>query len=352
MNAALNTTTASASADTDTARPLLQVRDLKVHFRVKRRTLLGVTTDVVHAVDGVNLAIPRGETLGLVGESGCGKSTLGRTVLALYRPTAGQVLLDGLDLSTLDPKALRQQRKRFQIVFQDPFSSLNPRLTVGRLIGEALEIHRVGDPKSRDARVAELMTLVGLQPSQVTRYPHEFSGGQKQRIAIARALASDPELVVLDEPVSALDVSIQAQILRLLSDLQQRLGLTYLLIAHDLAVVGQMSQQIAVMYLGKIVEWGARNQVYTHMSHPYTRALFSAVPYPDPKIEAQRRRILLSGDLPSPINPPAGCRFSTRCPLVLDICRSQEPPLRELRPDHWMACHRVEQVEAQAATQV
>jgi oligopeptide transport system ATP-binding protein len=337
-------TPAAGPERTVAVRSLLEIEGLVVHFPVKRRTLWGVTTDVVHAVDGIDLDILPGETLGLVGESGCGKSTTGKAVLGLVRPTAGRVLLDGLDLSRMDERALRAQRRRFQIVFQDPFSSLNPRMTVGRLIGEALAIHGIGEPRERPRRVAELMELVGLSPSHMTRYPHEFSGGQKQRIAIARALASDPDLVILDEPVSALDVSIQAQILRLLRDLQRRLHLTYLLIAHDLAVVGQMSQHIAVMYLGKIVERGSRDAVYLHATHPYTRALFSAVPFPDPSIEANRRRIILSGDLPSPIHPPPGCRFHTRCPIAIDRCREEEPLLRDVSPGHLAACHRAEYV--------
>jgi len=320
---------------------LLDVQDLVVHFPVRRRTAVGVATDVVHAVDGVSFGVRSGETLGLVGESGCGKTTTGKAVLALLKPTSGRVLLGGQDLTTLPTDALRSQRRRFQIVFQDPYSSLNPRMTVGRLVGEALAIHHIGAPRERSARVAELLELVGISPSLAARYPHEFSGGQKQRIAIARALASGPELIVLDEPVSSLDVSIQAQILHLLVDLQQRLNLTYLLIAHDLAVVGQIAQQIAVMYLGKIVEIGQRGAVYEGLLHPYTRALFSAVPYPDPRIETHRRRILLSGDLPSPIQPPHGCRFHTRCPIALPLCRESEPPLEEVAPGHRVACHRV-----------
>ncbi len=325
---------------------LLEVDDLVVHFPTQRRTLLGSRREVVRAVDGVTFSIGRGETLGLVGESGCGKSTTGRAVVGLYRPTSGRVLFDGHNLARLSNAEMQPLRRRFQIVFQDPFSSLNPRMTVGALVGEALAIHNVGKPAERPARVAELMDLVGLSRTQVSRYPHEFSGGQRQRIAIARALASTPELVVLDEPVSALDVSIQSQILRLLSDLQRQLGLTYLLIAHDLAVVGQMSQRIAVMYLGLIVEHGSRDEVYRLPLHPYTRALFSAVPVPDPKVERTRQRIVLSGDVPSPINPPSGCRFHTRCPLAQERCRREVPALRELESGHRVACHFAEAVAA------
>ncbi len=342
-----NVSDGPSGAEAATGQPegaLLQVEHLAVHFPVRRRTLVGVATDVVHAVDGVSFEVRRGQTLGLVGESGCGKTTTGKAVLALVKATSGRVLLDGQDLTTLSGDTLRHQRRRFQIVFQDPYSSLNPRMTVGRLVGEALAIHHIGSPQDRPRRVAELMDLVGLSPSLVMRYPHEFSGGQKQRIAIARALASGPELVVLDEPVSSLDVSIQAQILHLLMDLQQRLHLTYLLIAHDLAVVGEMAQVIAVMYLGQIVETGPREAVYRRLLHPYSRALFSAVPYPDPRIEVGRRRIVLRGDLPSPIQPPSGCRFHTRCPIAIPICREVPPPLSEIEPGYRAACHRVEYV--------
>lgn len=324
--------------------PLLQVRNLKIHFPIQRRTLLSSRREVVRAVDDITLSIERGETLGLVGESGCGKSTTGRAIVGLYKLTAGAVVFDGQDIGELDPEVLRAERRRFQIVFQDPFSSLNPRMTVGNLIGEGLTIHRIGNAAERPRRVIELMELVGLRPSQVTRYPHEFSGGQKQRIAIARALACDPDLIVLDEPVSALDVSIQAQILRLLSDLQKRLGLTYLLIAHDLAVVAQVSQRVAVMYLGKLAEYGECSKVYGHSLHPYTRALFSAVPLPDPKLESKRERIILSGDLPSSINPPLGCRFHTRCPMAIELCAVEEPILHEFFPGHHVACHRAEEI--------
>ena len=329
--------------------PLLQVRDLRVHFPVRRTGLFGGQREIVHAVDGVSFAIPRGGTLGLVGESGCGKTTTARAVVGLTRPTGGEILFDGVDVGRLSSAQLRPLRRRFQIVFQDPFSSLNPRMTVGQLIGEAFAIHGIGTGADRPRRVAELMELVGLRPDQVSRYPHEFSGGQRQRIAIARALAPEPELLVLDEPVSALDVSVQAQIMRLLAELQERLGLTYLMIAHDLAVIGQMCQRVAVMYLGKIVEEGERDTLYRTSLHPYTRALFSAVPVPDPRIERHRRRIILTGDVPSPIHPPPGCRFHTRCPIAVDRCRVDEPALRTVVPGGVVACHLAEQTAGEAS---
>jgi oligopeptide transport system ATP-binding protein len=331
--------------------PVVDVRELKVHFPIKRSTRLATRNEVVHAVDGVSLTIQKGETLGLVGESGCGKSTLGRAVAGLYKPTSGQVLIDGVDIGSLSPNELRPLRRRFQIVFQDPYMSLNPRMTVGGLIGEGLAIHRIGRPNERPARVAELMDLVGLRREHVSRYPHEFSGGQRQRIAIARALAVDPELVVLDEPVSALDVSIQSQILRLLVDLQQRLGLTYLLIGHDLAVIGNTCQRVVVMYLGRVAETAEREPLYRSPLHPYTRALFSSAPIPDPTTERERRRIPLEGEVPSPIHPPSGCRFNTRCPIAIERCRTEEPLLRQIAldgrgPGDLVACHRAEEVAA------
>jgi oligopeptide transport system ATP-binding protein len=333
--------------------PVVDLRDLKVHFPIKQSTKLGTRNEVVHAVDGVSLTIDKGETLGLVGESGCGKSTLGRAVAGLYRPTSGHVLIDGVDISRMSSNELRPLRRRFQIVFQDPYMSLNPRMTVGGLIGEGLAIHKIGRPNERPKRVAELMDLVGLRREHVSRYPHEFSGGQRQRIAIARALAVDPELIVLDEPVSALDVSIQSQILRLLVDLQQRLGLTYLLIGHDLAVIGNTCQRVVVMYLGRVAETAERAPLYRQPLHPYTRALFSSAPIPDPTTERVRRRIPLEGEVPSPINPPTGCRFNTRCPIAIDRCRTEEPLLRTIPltgrgPDDLVACHRAEEVAAGA----
>jgi len=331
--------------------PVVEVRDVRMHFPVQRQGLFGSRREVVHAVDGVSLTIDRGQTLGLVGESGCGKSTLGRLVAGLYRPTAGSVRFDGLDIGALSGKDLRALRRRFQIVFQDPYMSLNPRMTVGSLIGEGLAIHGIGRPSERAARVAELMDLVGLRRDTVSRYPHEFSGGQRQRIAIARALAPEPELIVLDEPVSALDVSIQAQILRLLVDLQQRLGLTYLLIGHDLAVIGNMCQRVVVMYLGVVAETARRETMFQAPLHPYTRALFSAAPIPDPVSERVRRRIPLEGEVPSPIHPPSGCRFHTRCPIAVAQCRVDTPPLRAItlagRTDaDLVACHRADEIAA------
>ena len=330
-------------------RPLVDARDVQMHFPTSRTSLFRSHQEVVHALDGVSLSIRRGETVGLVGETGCGKSTLGRVIAGLYKPTAGQVLFDGVDISTLAGREMRSLRRRFQIVFQDPFLSLNPRMTVGALIGEGLAIHDIGPPKERGARVAELMDVVGLRRDLVSRYPHEFSGGQRQRIAIARALAPNPELIVLDEPVSSLDVSIQAQILRLLVDLQRELGLTYLLIGHDLAVIGNMAHRVGVMYLGRIVEMAERESLYRDPLHPYTRSLFSAAPVPDPTIESARRRIVLVGEVPSPINPPPGCRFASRCPVALDRCRAEDPPLREVAapgraPGDLVACHRAEEV--------
>ena len=331
--------------------PLIELRDVVMHFPVTRASLLRRRGDVVHAVDGVSLSIGRGETLGLVGESGCGKTTVGRVVAALYRPTSGSVLFEGVDIGRLAHRDLRPLRRRFQIVFQDPFLSLNPRMTVGNLIGEGLEIHHLGSRAERAVRVAELMDMVGLRPGLVTRYPHEFSGGQRQRIAIARALAPNPDLIVLDEPVSSLDVSVQAQILRLLADLQARLGLTYLLIGHDLAVIGNMCQTVAVMYLGRIVETADRGALYRAPLHPYTKALFSAAPIPDPGVERTRRRIVLQGEVPSPIHPPAGCRFHGRCPIAIDRCRTDDPVLRSIelaggRSPGLVACHLAEGVAA------
>jgi peptide/nickel transport system ATP-binding protein len=327
---------------------LLSARGLEVHFPIRHGIIIERTIGQVRAVDGVDLDLPRGGTYGLVGESGCGKSTLGRALLRLVEPTAGTVTIDGVDILALKGEALRRQRRQMQMVFQDPMSSLDPRQNVESILAEPLKTHNiVRGSAARLARVRELLEIVGLPGSSVSRYPHEFSGGQRQRIGIARAIALEPDLIVADEPVSALDVSIQAQIVNLLEELQQRLGLTYLVIAHDLAVVRHISDVVGVMYLGVIVEQTSSHHLYAEPLHPYTRALMSAVPIPDPDVEDTRQRILLSGDLPSPANPPSGCRFRTRCPWVQETrCADEVPVLREVRPDHVVACHWTEQIAA------
>ncbi len=316
---------------------LVEVRGLKKYFPVHSHLFLREKI-AVQAIDGIDLFIKKGETLGLVGESGCGKSTLGRLILRLEAPTAGQILFEGEDISLCDSKRLRELRREMQIIFQDPYSSLNPRRTVGAIIGEPLVVHHVGNQKEQKARVLNLMEVVGLPPEHYHRYPHEFSGGQRQRIAIARALALNPKLIVADEPVSALDVSIQAQVLNLLEDLQQAFHLTYLFIAHDLSVVKHISNRVAVMYLGRIVELAQKRDLYSHAQHPYTRALLAANPVPDPTLK--RKRILLEGDVPSPIEPPSGCHFHPRCPDRMKQCSLAVPTLVEIEPDHWVACHR------------
>ncbi len=318
---------------------LLKVENLVKHFPIKKGVVFQRTVGAVHAVDDVSFDIFRGETLGLVGESGCGKSTTGRTILQLHRPTSGKVLFEGVDLAKLKGETLRKKRRDIQMIFQDPYASLNPRMTIGKIIGEPMEIHRTYSGAARERRVQELLALVGLNPAFVNRYPHEFSGGQRQRIGVARALALEPKLIVCDEPISALDVSIQAQVVNLLEDLQKELDLTYLFIAHDLSMVRHISDRIAVMYLGIIVELADRNELYKHPVHPYSQALLSAVPYPDPFIEETRERIILEGDVPSPINPPSGCRFRTRCPYAEDICARERPALSEVAPGHFCACH-------------
>lgn len=320
---------------------IVSVRDLKKHFPIKTGFLFQKETTAVKAVDGLNFDMFRGETLGLVGESGCGKSTTGRTILQLHRATSGSVKFEGQELTTSNGKDLRALRREMQIIFQDPYASLNPRMTIERIVAEPLLVHGIGNDESRRKRVSELLERVGLNPFYADRYPHEFSGGQRQRVGIARALALDPSFIVCDEPISALDVSIQAQVVNLLKELQDELGLTYLFIAHDLSMVRHICDRVAVMYLGKIVELAESEELYTNPLHPYTQALLSAVPVPDPTVEENRQRIILKGDLPSPANPPIGCNFNTRCPVGVDVCHQLDPELIEILPGHWVACHRV-----------
>ncbi|MEK7386546.1 MAG: ABC transporter ATP-binding protein [candidate division NC10 bacterium] len=318
--------------------PLLEVRNLVKHFYVGGG-LFGGSPGVVRAVDGVSFAIRRGETLGLVGESGCGKTTTGRCILQLERPTSGEIVFEGQNLATLGEAELRPFRRRIQVIFQDPYSSLNPRMTVGQMLAEPLAVHGiVPDGARRAARVQELLRHVGLLPQHAHRYPHQLSGGQRQRVGVARALAMEPALIVCDEPVSALDVSIQAQIINLLEDLQAEFGLTYLFVAHDLSVVRHISDRVAVMYLGKIVEIADRKSLYDSPLHPYTKALLAAVPIPDPELEARRERVVLKGEVPSPLNPPPGCVFHPRCPIAVERCSREVPELREILPGHWAAC--------------
>ena len=327
------------------SKTLVDVRDLKMHFPLTRGIIFQRVVGHVRAVDGVSFSIERGQTLGLVGESGSGKTTIGRTIVRLYKPTGGQVLVGDTDLAKVKGEELRQIRRRVQMVFQDPYASLNPRYTIGSLIAEPMHVYNIGSSSEIREKTAELLSVVGLRAEYIDRYPHEFSGGQRQRIAVARALAINPEFVIADEPVSALDVSVRAQVLNLLQRLQKQFELTYLFVSHDLSVVRHVADRIAVMYLGKIVELSDRDELYAAPKHPYTQALLSAVPIPDPKVEKRRQRVILSGDLPSPINIPSGCRFHTRCPMAQQICREVEPAFeaKEGR-EHYAACHFSEEV--------
>lgn len=319
---------------------LLKVEDLKMHFPIYRGVFQR-QVGAVRAVDGISFDVYRGETLGLVGESGCGKSTTGRTILQLYKPTDGQIRFEGADLVTLHGEEMRRMRRKMQMIFQDPYASLNPRMTVEQIVGEPLMVHNVATGKEIEERVKHLLELVGLNPAFSTRYPHEFSGGQRQRVGVARALALQPSFIICDEPISALDVSIQAQVVNLLEELQEQFNLTYLFIAHDLSMVRHISKRVAVMYLGVIVELTDRDELYSSPLHPYTQALLSAVPIPDPVLDAQRKRTILEGDVPSPANPPSGCRFRTRCPIAQSLCAESRPEFREVKPGHFVACHLV-----------
>jgi oligopeptide transport system ATP-binding protein len=318
---------------------LLQVKNLKKYFPVSTGLFTNRQVRFVKAVDDVSFDVYDGETLGLVGETGCGKTTVARTILQLYHPTSGQIIFDGVDLTSLPENDLRKMRRRMQMIFQDPYASLNPRMTVGSIISAPLDVHTNLTRSEKQDKVQDLLKLVGLNPDFVNRYPHEFSGGQRQRIGIARALALSPDLVICDEPISSLDVSIQAQVVNLLEELQDRLGLTYIFVAHDLSMVRHISDRIVVMYLGKVMELADRNEIYLHPRHPYTKALMSAVPIPNPRKARDRQKIILKGDIPSPLNPPEGCNFNTRCPLAQDICFKKDPEYREIEPRHYVACH-------------
>jgi oligopeptide transport system ATP-binding protein len=319
---------------------LVKVENLKKYFPITRGVFQRHVGDI-KAVDGISFFVRRSETLGLVGESGCGKTTTGRTILQLYRPTEGEVYFEGQDLTVTKGEQLRRMRRGMQMIFQDPYASLNPRMTIGSIIGEPLEVHNIAKGNEKRERVQELLRLVGLNPYFINRYPHEFSGGQRQRVGVARALALNPSFIVCDEPVSSVDVSIQAQIVNLLEDLQAQFGMAYLFIAHDLSMVRHISNRVAVMYLGKIVELTGRDELYSNPLHPYTQALLSAVPIPDPAVEERRKRIILEGDVPSPAHPPKGCNFNTRCPVVMDVCHEENPEFKEVSWEHWVACHRV-----------
>lgn len=329
----------SARTTPDKPEIMVRVENLKKYFPITRGVLISRQVGAVKAVDDVSFTINKGETLGVVGESGCGKSTTGRSILHLEKPTAGNIYLGDIDLTSLNTEEMRLMRPRMQMIFQDSYASLNPRHSVGKIIAEPMVIHGYQDFDERHARVMELLELVGLNPNHFDRFPHEFSGGQRQRINIARALALNPDFVVCDEPISALDVSIQAQVVNLFQDLQQKLGLTYMFIAHDLSMVQHISNRVAVMYLGKIVELTNRNDLFDSPLHPYTQSLMSAVPQPDPAKERKRRRIMLEGEVPSPANPPRGCVFHNRCPLEQPVCSEEIPEYREVRPDHFVACH-------------
>jgi len=321
--------------------PLVQVKHLKKYFPITRGVVFQRRIGDIKAVDDVNFEILRGETLGLVGESGSGKTTIGRTLLRLHEPTSGEIFFDNQNLTAFEVKELRNVRRRMQMIFQDPYASLNPRMTIGAIIGEPLEVHDKLRGNEKNHRIKELLELVGINSTLVNRYPHEFSGGQRQRIGIARALALNPDLIVCDEPIASLDVSIQAQVVNLLKDLQEEFNLTYLFIAHDLSMVRHISDRMAVMYLGKFFELASGVEISSHPLHPYTKALMSAVPVPDPDVEDQRQRVILEGDIPSPANPPHGCNFNTRCPIAEDVCFQKDPEFLEIKPDHSVACHLV-----------